>query len=122
MLTCVPLLPINSDMAQGYPPINFDVTHPDGSGPNNLNVNVRTNEHTSLVREIGGASTVLLKNANNVLPLNLGRIKTMAVIGLDAQTPDPNCNLNECDTGVITIGCANRPTQFSTLNILISTR
>jgi hypothetical protein len=28
----------------------------------------------------------------------------MAVIGLDALAPDPDCDLDECDTGVVTIG------------------
>jgi len=38
------------------------------------------------------------------LPLKAGSIKSMAIIGLDALTPDPNCMLDECDTGVVTVG------------------
>jgi beta-glucosidase len=87
-----------------YPPPNFDTQHPDGSGPLNGNVNVRTSETLSLVREIASASTVLLKNSNHALPLKAKNIHSMAVIGLDAQTPDPDCSLDECDTGVVTVG------------------
>jgi beta-glucosidase len=99
---------------QGYPPVNFDSQKPDGSGPRNLRVNVRTEEHTALVREIGSASAVLLKNnrtavtgSNTIrgLPLDKSGIKTMAVIGQDAKTPHKNCGeLNECNDGTMSIG------------------
>ncbi|TFK63100.1 hypothetical protein BDN72DRAFT_848024 [Pluteus cervinus] len=46
----------------GYPPVNFDVQKPDGSGPRNENVNVRTEGHVNLAKEIASASAVLLKN------------------------------------------------------------
>lgn len=84
---------------QDFPKPNFNTHTPDPSGPS-----VRTADTLSLVREIAGASTVLLKNSNKTLPLKAGSIKTMAVIGLDAQTPDPDCMLDECDTGVVTVG------------------
>ncbi|KAJ8462076.1 hypothetical protein ONZ45_g18063 [Pleurotus djamor] len=51
----------------GFPEPNFDAQHSDGSGPLNLHISVRSDEHTALVREIASASTVLLKN-NNTAP------------------------------------------------------
>ena len=65
-------------------------------------MNVRSNAHTALIRTIGGASAVLLKNVNNTLPLLApGKI---AVIGLDAG-PNAGCNLNACDAGTLSVGC-----------------
>ncbi|KAJ7033558.1 glycoside hydrolase family 3 protein [Mycena alexandri] len=101
----------------GYPAVNFDAQHSDGSGSLNLGVSVRSAAHTALVREIGGASAVLLKNnrttttgtASGVttrgLPIAVARIKTMAVIGKDALLPNLSCNdLNECNDGTMSIG------------------
>lgn len=48
----------------------------------NFHINVQ-DDHASLIREIGGASTVLLKNVNNALPLN--KPGSVAVIGEDAH-------------------------------------
>jgi len=98
-----------------YPPVNFNAQKPDGSGPLNLNVNVRSDAHTALNREIAAASHVLLKNANRkagigagskMLPLsNTGAgVKTVAVIGQDAKMPKVGCDLNECNEGVMVIG------------------
>ncbi|KAF8188327.1 glycoside hydrolase family 3 protein [Pholiota molesta] len=98
----------------GYPPVNFDAQHSDGSGALNLNVNVRTAAHTALVREIAAASAVLLKNNRTVnavgttirgLPAVLGVAKTVAIIGKDALLPNLACNdLNECNDGTMSIG------------------
>ena len=100
---------------QDFPAINFDVQHPDGSGSLNQNVNVRTDAHTALTREIGAASAVLLKNkpvkisAGKVtrgLPLTLDTISKIAVIGQDAKMPKLDCagGLNTCNEGTVTIG------------------
>lgn len=101
----------------GYPPVNFDAQHPDGSGPLNLGVNVRSDAHTALSGEIADASAVLLKNNRTTttgtptgrtvrgLPLAMERIKTIAVIGQDAAMPNKNCgNLNECNDGTMSVG------------------
>lgn len=72
-------------------------------------------EHASLIREIGSASTVLLKNINNALPLT-GKEKFTAVFGDDAgDNPlGPNgCSDRGCDNGTLGMawgsGSANFP-------------
>jgi beta-glucosidase len=105
----------------GFPPPNFDVQHPDGTGSLNLNVSVRSDAHTALAREIAGASTVLLKNINangaragnaaglggKALPLQTSFTGSVAIVGQDAKMPQDGCNLNECDEGVMVIGCVS---------------
>lgn len=80
----------------------------------NEHVDVRA-EHGSLIRRIGSASTVLLKNTNNALPLT-GKEKLTAVFGEDAgSNPDgPNgCPDRGCDDGTLAAawgsGTANFP-------------
>jgi beta-glucosidase len=74
---------------------------------------VRTPAHVALAREIGSASTVLLKTnttggASSIsrgLPVDIASIKSIAVIGQDAQTPNRACgDLNECNDGTMSIG------------------
>ncbi|MBD5180547.1 MAG: glycosyl hydrolase [Bacteroidales bacterium] len=43
-----------------------------------------SDEHVAACREIGGEGVVLLQNRNNLLPLNLDKIKKIAVIGENA--------------------------------------
>src|ERR1700760_489700 len=45
------------------------------------------NQHDNLARKAAGESLVLLKNADNLLPLNFGNTKTVAVIGAFARRP-----------------------------------
>ncbi len=44
-------------------------------------------QHDALARKAAGESLVLLKNAGNLLPLEVGKIKTIAVIGAFSKTP-----------------------------------
>ncbi|KAJ7059706.1 glycoside hydrolase family 3 protein [Mycena amicta] len=89
----------------GYPAVNFDAQHSDGSGPLNLNVSVRSAAHTALAREIAADSVVLLKNLPRGLPLNVAAFKTAAIVGKDALLPNLNCgDSNQCDDGTMTIG------------------
>ncbi|KAJ6533421.1 glycoside hydrolase family 3 protein [Mycena vulgaris] len=91
----------------GYPAVNYDAQHSDGSGPLNLNVSVRSAAHTALSREIAADSVVLLKNTAGApgLPLSTSAIKSVAIIGKDALLPNLNCgDSNECDDGTMTIG------------------
>jgi hypothetical protein len=52
--------------------VNFDVNNRPGL---NENINVQ-GDHAALIREIDAASTILLKNTDNILPLNLNSIKS----------------------------------------------
>ena len=106
-------------------PINFDSWTLDTFGNEhfyaktgysliNEHVDVRQ-EHADLIREIGSASTVLLKNTNNALPLT-GKEKFTAVFGDDAgDNPlGPNgCPDRGCDNGTLGMawgsGAANFP-------------
>ena len=51
------------------------------------NASFDSEEHHALAREAGGESIVLLKNAENILPLNLKKLKKIAMIGAFAKTP-----------------------------------
>jgi len=64
-----------------YPPTNFDATHPD-SEETNLHVDVQDN-HYKLVRTLGAASTVLLKNERGVLPLGK-KDRSIVIVGSGA--------------------------------------
>ena len=97
-------------------PINFDSWTLETYGPQhfyaneqvrlvNEHVDVR-GEHGDLIRQIGSASTVLLKNVNNALPLT-GNEKFTAVFGSDAgDNPlGPNgCSDRGCDLGTLALG------------------
>ncbi|KAL8696708.1 MAG: hypothetical protein Q9201_007525 [Fulgogasparrea decipioides] len=110
---------------QSQVPVNFDSWTLDtfgyqhyvaeqGYGLINEHVDVRA-EHTTLVRQIGSASTVLLKNKNGALPLT-GKERTTAVFGNDAggNPYGPNgCPDRRCDNGTLAMawgsGTANFP-------------
>lgn len=70
--------------------------------PLNENVNVQGN-HAALIREIGAASTVLLKNIRSALPLGPGKPKLRyGIFGSDAAAAaaGPNgCSDRGCDDG-----------------------
>ena len=57
----------------GYPAINFDVNHRSGL---DLHVNVQ-GDHSTIIRQIGGASIVLAKNNGSILPLVTSQLKSM---------------------------------------------
>ncbi|KAJ7022756.1 glycoside hydrolase family 3 protein, partial [Mycena alexandri] len=81
----------------GYPPVNFD-SH-NNNAPDDEQVNVQA-DHKVLIREIGKASTVLLKNVNNVLPFE--HLKTIGIIGNGAGAAAGGPN--ECFTEKISLG------------------
>lgn len=105
-------------------PINFDSWTQETYGPENFlakmgyttineHVDVRTN-HGHLIRQIGAASTVLLKNTNNALPLT-GKEKLTAVFGNDAgDNPNgPNgCPDRGCDNGTLAMGWGSGTAKF----------
>ncbi|KAK2460318.1 hypothetical protein APHAL10511_007707 [Amanita phalloides] len=97
----------------GYPPTSFNTQAQDKSGPLNQDVNVRSDAHTALVREIGSASAVLLKNNRTTsggitigLPITKSDIRTVAIVGQDAKQLNQKCSggLNECNDGTMVIG------------------
>ncbi|KAL8866339.1 MAG: hypothetical protein Q9174_006364, partial [Haloplaca sp. 1 TL-2023] len=105
-------------------PINFDSWTRDTFGYQNFvaeqnyglineHVDVRA-EHSALIRQIGSASTVLLKNNNSALPLT-GREKFTAVFGNDAGSNPlgPNgCPDRGCDNGTLAMGWGSGTADF----------
>ncbi|KAH6668439.1 putative beta-glucosidase A [Halenospora varia] len=78
----------------------------------NYHVNVQ-DDHVKLIREIGGASTVLLKNTNNALPLK--KPKSIAVIGEDAHDNPGGPNAygdRGCDIGTLAMGWGSGTANF----------
>lgn len=67
---------------EGFPAVNFDAFNP--NGPLNEHINVQEG-HAEIVRKVGAASTILLKNENGTLPLR--KPKSIALIGSDAGPP-----------------------------------
>jgi beta-glucosidase len=63
---------------KGYPSTNIDSFRPELDEYTDVQDN-----HKKLVREMGAASTVILRNINNALPLKPSRTK-LAIIGEDA--------------------------------------
>ena len=77
----------------------FDKAQP---SPEKVTENVRLPEHIALAREIAAESVILLKNDNNLLPLNIEKMKSIAVIGPNAdqvQFGDYSCTKSN-DAGV----------------------
>ena len=105
-------------------PINFDswttdtfgyehIIVQEGYGLINEHVDVRA-EHGQLVRQIGSASTVLLKNTGDALPLK-GTEKFTAVFGEDAGSnpAGPNgCPDRGCDNGTNAMGWGSGTANF----------
>jgi beta-glucosidase-like glycosyl hydrolase len=73
-----------------YPHVSFDAFYPDNELNNeHIDVQAEGGDHAALVREIGSASTVLLKNTHGVLPLGKGRgkVRSLVLVGSDAGPP-----------------------------------
>lgn len=102
---------------KGFPAVNFDYNTEDDYYEGQLvneHVNVQGN-HGQLIREIGSASTVLLKNTKNALPIDFSKVKNLAIIGSDAgPNPDgPNsCGDRGCDQGTLAIGWGSGTANF----------
>lgn len=100
-----------------YPAVNFDQVSEDtyiGGVLVNEHVDVQGN-HRSLIREIGGASTVLLKNTKSVLPLSASAFRRWGIFGSDAgPNPDgPNgCSDRGCDQGTLAMGWGSGTANF----------
>ncbi|SCZ97932.1 BZ3500_MvSof-1268-A1-R1_Chr7-3g09643 [Microbotryum saponariae] len=73
--------------SKDYPDINFSAFTLDTYDSNRRLVNSHVNvssDHNKLVREIGAASNILLKNVANALPLKAGQLKSVGIFGADA--------------------------------------
>ena len=71
---------------KGYPKLNFHSATQETSHNGaivNKHVNVQS-DHKKIIREIGAASAVLLKNTKNALPLDVKKLRRYALIGSDA--------------------------------------
>lgn len=91
---------------QNFPAVNFDYNTEDTYYNGQLvneHVNVQA-DHYKLIREIGAAATILLKNDNNALPLNVKKIRNLAIFGSDAG-PNPD-GPNGCEDGNTDRGCS----------------
>jgi beta-glucosidase-like glycosyl hydrolase len=93
-------VPINFDSwtLNTYAPIHYAVES--SIGLVNEHVDVR-GEHAAVIREVGRASTVLLKNTNNALPLT-GQERQVAIIGEDAGSNSygaNGCSDRGCNNG-----------------------
>lgn len=98
-------VPINFDSwtQQTFGPLHYAVEST--TGQINEHVDVRA-EHGNLIREIGRASTVLLKNTNKALPLT-GKERQVGVFGEDAGSNSygaNGCPDRGCDNGTLAMG------------------
>jgi beta-glucosidase len=106
-------VPINFDSwtKNTYAPIHIAVESPIGLV--NEHVDVR-DDHASLIREVGRASTVLLKNTNNALPLS-GKERLVGVFGEDAGSNAygaNGCSDRGCDNGTLAMGWGSGTADF----------
>ncbi|KAF5341514.1 hypothetical protein D9758_012584 [Tetrapyrgos nigripes] len=93
-----------------YPPTNFDGNHQSNEATNE-HIDVQEN-HKTVVREIGQASTVLLKNVNGALPLKKPR--TIFLAGSDARPGivGPNGATRGQDDGILGMGGGSGAATF----------
>ncbi|KAF8328931.1 glycoside hydrolase family 3 protein [Cantharellus anzutake] len=92
-----------------YPSVNFD----SWTSSRGKHVDVQS-DHKKLIRSIGAASTVLLKNAGSQLPLG-DNVRSVAVVGSDAG-PNPkgpnSCPGRGCDVGILAVGWGSGTANF----------
>ncbi|KIY64851.1 glycoside hydrolase family 3 protein [Cylindrobasidium torrendii FP15055 ss-10] len=97
-----------------FPAVNFDAFRQDDPSVNeHLNVQ---GDHYKHVRELGAASTVLLKNTNNALPLN--KPQTLFIAGQDAGSSlvGPNAFQYQAGSdGVLAVGWGSGSGEFTYL-------
>jgi beta-glucosidase len=92
---------------KNYPVVAFNSFN---GGQANVNV---TADHKNVARAVARDSIVLLKNDDNILPLN--RPKSLAIIGSDAiiNPAGPNaCGDRGCDEGTLAMGWGSGTAEF----------
>nr|ANS13824.1 BGL3 [Pecoramyces ruminantium] len=78
----------------------------------NLYVDTNTKENAALNRKVGADSNVLLKNADNILPIKKSKkVKKIAVIGKDSMPPTL-CEDMKCANGTLPLGWGSGTTDF----------
>ncbi|KAG6868143.1 hypothetical protein C0993_007217 [Termitomyces sp. T159_Od127] len=101
--------------SSAFPAVNFNANNPDDMATNeHLDVQ---DDHFELVREIGAASTVLLKNKNGALPLK--RPRSIFLAGSDsgpAREAGPNAFRDQTgNDGILAMGGGSGTTNFTYL-------
>ncbi|TFK40959.1 glycoside hydrolase family 3 protein [Crucibulum laeve] len=94
----------------GFPAVNFDAWNI--NAPVNTHANVQS-DHKNVIRQIGAASTILLKNTGGVLPVKTP--KTIAIIGNGAgpSSRGPNGYTDRGgDDGVLAMGWGSGTADF----------
>ncbi|KAF8160393.1 beta glucosidase [Mycena galopus ATCC 62051] len=108
---------------ENYPHVSFsqltEQTYLNGELVNE-HINVQ-GDHYKTIRQIGAASTILLKNTNHALPLAVKNIKRIGIFGSDAgPRPDGpnNCStgfheqVKGCDEGTLAMGWGSGTANF----------
>ncbi|KAI8840267.1 glycoside hydrolase superfamily [Chytridium lagenaria] len=92
-----------------FPATNFDSWNPKSLPP----INVQAN-HKHHIREVGAASSILLKNVASALPITGSKYSKIAVIGSDAFAPKevPQGDKNENPTGTLAQGWGSGTSNF----------
>ena len=97
-----------------YPEVNFNFF--DSEDPSIGEIRDVKGDHASLIKELGSASSVLLKNENNALPLNGNEFSAgIAVVGSDAgpSSKGPNgCVDRACVDGTVAMGWGSGVVEF----------
>ena len=90
---------------EDFPKVNFNSNAT--MGDLNEHVDVQ-GDHREIIREIGAASAVLLKNVNNTLPLSANAYRKWGIFGSDAGYPllgPDGCPYKAClQQGTLTTG------------------
>ncbi|KAH7908219.1 family 3 glycoside hydrolase [Hygrophoropsis aurantiaca] len=98
---------------EDYPPVSFNVNDPLDPATN-FHINVQS-DHYKIVREIGAAGTVLLKNERGALPLDKPR--SLVLVGSDAAPPTsgPNEYVDQGGdpTGILAMGWGSGTDNFT---------
>ncbi|KAF6749518.1 cellulose-binding beta-glucosidase [Ephemerocybe angulata] len=106
-----------------FPPVNFDAFKPDDQDLNE-HIDVQTDAHEKLVRDLGAASVVLLKNERGALPLGGNHAtgkkaeRDIVVVGSDAGPgragPNQFADQGGSD-GILAMGWGSGTTNFTYL-------